>query len=151
MSPSRPFKLLNGISDFNLGWLAGVLEGEGTFIFQVTEKNNAHLNIAVYMTDADIIKRIAQLMGGNFGEVKTLRKAHHKKMFYTKVTGPHAAHIMEYVLPFMGERRQIQIRAALIGYENRTEIQNYIRRGLEPKIKITKVKITELSLEELEL
>lgn len=44
-------------------WLAGLLEGEGCFNIR-PEKNN-QVRVSIEMTDRDIIKRAARLMGSN--------------------------------------------------------------------------------------
>jgi len=90
-----------------LGWLAGLLEGEGSF-YQTKEGYPA---ISIGMNDEDVIAHAAKLMGVSVSPFvpktgKTTYRVHIKSRV-------RAGRIMSTLYPLMGERRQRQIVAAL--------------------------------------
>ena len=96
-------------------WLAGMLEGEGTFF---ATKNKPHQpsqpRVAFVSTDRDIVVRIWRLM-----EAKTVRvnSSHNrlgkKRQWVTAISSTKAAALMRLIWPIMGKRRKKQIRKAL--------------------------------------
>jgi len=70
------------IPPLEVAWLAGILEGEGSFI----SKGQARIQVA--MTDQDIITRLAELTG--VGRVYAVRrqKPHHKDSWLWTVRRP---------------------------------------------------------------
>lgn len=98
--------MIHGDRD-DLLWLAGLLEGEGTF--------DAHCGkyprIRLAMTDRDVVGRAASLMD------TTLRLSLHpapvKATWHSEISGPRAAQIMREVLPHMGARRSAKIAEVL--------------------------------------
>ncbi len=94
-------------------WLAGLLEGEGSFIAPPpSEPNKPRISIA--MTDKDIIKRVANLFGLSYiYESKDKRSSKWKPYFQVVFKGKRAAVLMRSLQPLMGERRRQQIDEAL--------------------------------------
>jgi hypothetical protein len=88
-------------------WLAGLLEGEGTF----DAHRGKYPRIRLAMTDRDVVGRAATLMD------TTIRLALHpapaKPTWHTEVSGTRAAAIMRELLPHMGARRSAKIAEAL--------------------------------------
>lgn len=105
----------NGVmTEFELYWLAGLLEGEGSFMAGAPSTPNAP-RISVAMTDRDIIDRVAAL----FGMTVTIRqpqKDHHKPSYVTCLRGKKAIDLMTELRPFMGKRRQEQIDRAIASW-----------------------------------
>ena len=95
-------------SHSDLSWLAGLLDGEGSFF---RGKNSGLARIECQMTDEDVIARAAKLTGVGYGrrEVKPGRKT----LFRLALSGPRAEFVMRELAPMMGTRRQQQIREAL--------------------------------------
>lgn len=92
----------NDIPPIEAAWLAGILEGEGSFISKGRPK------IQVAMTDQDIIIRLSKLTG--VGRVYAVRrqKPHHKDAWLWAVNRPaHVEHIIRLVLPWLGHRRAL--------------------------------------------
>jgi len=99
-----------------LGWLAGWLEGEGTFYY-TKSKSSPTVIIQVFSVDLDVIEKAAALMRG--------------KIYFIKARGPSqsgyrihleslpAVELMQNLLPFMGKRRTAQIELALEGWRTR--------------------------------
>lgn len=110
----------------DLYWLAGLLEGEGSFLpGPPSEPNKTRIQCS--MCDEDIIARVATLFGVAYQEAKrrrTGRRKHHKKNWVVMLKGARARALMGQLRPFMGERRQAQIDRALASYDpNRARIK----------------------------
>ncbi len=102
------------IGELDLHWLAGLLEGEGSFLAGPPSRPT-HPIVAVEMTDEDIVARIAQLWGCSY-QLWPRRKSHHKDTFRVRLTGGSAVAAMRAVYPLLGNRRRQQIDTALACY-----------------------------------
>jgi hypothetical protein len=100
------------MSPLEIAWLAGILEGEGSFGFY-----NRSPRIWIGMADEDIIDRVRRLL--NLGQ-----KIHRKKpsplstkpCFVISVTGHKAVGAMMTIYNFMGTRRRAKIREVLASW-----------------------------------
>jgi len=110
------------VTDLQLAWLAGLLEGEGSF-FTTTSRTGGHVyrypQIRVNMTDRDVIERVAALFGTG---VYTSRPygVSRKTSYKAILTGLGAADLMRALRPLMGERRQSKIDEVLAEWDGRT-------------------------------
>lgn len=93
----------------DLMWLAGLLEGEGSFDL----RDGRYPRIRVGMTDRDTVGRVASLIGVRVR--LSFRRAPEQAMWHAEVTGARAAEVMELVLPHMGARRSARI-ATILGH-----------------------------------
>lgn len=91
----------------DLLWLAGLLEGEGSF----DAHRGKYPRIRLAMTDRDVVGRAASLMGSEFR--LALHPAPAKATWHTELSGEKAAEIMREILPFMGTRRSQRIADVL--------------------------------------
>lgn len=105
------------MSDKELYWLAGLLEGEGSFLPGPPSAPNT-VGIALTMTDEDVVARVAALWGVTYHEVRRNRSTMMgwKAIFYVHLRGKRAAELMQRLRPLMGLRRQRQIERALASY-----------------------------------
>lgn len=88
-------------------WLAGLLEGEGTFDLH----RRKYPRVRVGMSDRDVVGRAATLMGA---QVRlSLKPYPNSAMFHAEVSGTKAVAVMEEVLPHMGARRSAKIATVL--------------------------------------
>ena len=125
--------------DQDFYWLAGLLGGEGLFLSGPPSAPNS-VRIALMMTDADVVARVATLWGVAYHEVRQERSRAMgcKPSYYVHLRGKPAAALMKQLLPFMGERRQRQIERALASYDPHS------RRKLDPEqIAASKANLTE--------
>lgn len=108
-------------------WLAGLLEGEGSFIFG--GKTNRHkVRICLAMTDKDVVEKVALLFGTKCTEEKRNNKPeHYRQCWRTVIQGGKAVEVMKSILPWMGQRRSKRINDLIQRYEDRP-IRHY-----EPK------------------
>ncbi len=97
-----------------LGWLAGLLEGEGWVgvpRWNVRGKDYWYLRIGVNMTDKDIIDRVSAIMGVKTTNqcISKTRSWSQKPQYRASASGERAAELMRLIYPLMGERRRRQI------------------------------------------
>lgn len=96
-----------------LYWLAGLLEGEGTFLHGPPSSPTVPV-IRVEMTDLDVIERIGAIFARTVQRHRP-REAHYKPSYSTTLKGASAVHFMRLLRPVLGVRRQEQIDAAMSG------------------------------------
>lgn len=90
-------------------WLAGLLEGEGTFCMTGEVQNPV---VGLRMTDEDIVARASRILDCTYSEYQP--KAINTKLCYViYLSGARAIAAMQELLPLMGERRQEQIQSVL--------------------------------------
>lgn len=105
------------LDDRDLCWLAGILEGEGSFLKGPPSSPNQP-RIVVEMTDQDVVARVAELFGMSVTALSA-RQENWKPTWRTDLRGAKAVMLMEVMKPLMGARRQGQIDAALATYSYR--------------------------------
>ncbi|QIG58506.1 HNH endonuclease [Arthrobacter phage DrSierra] len=98
--------MIHGNRD-DLLWLAGLLEGEGTF----DAHRGKYPRIRLAMTDRDVVGRAASLMDSKIR--LSLHPAPAQATWHTELSGEKAAAIMREILPFMGTRRSGKIANVL--------------------------------------
>ncbi len=95
-------------------WLAGILEGEGTFMKGPPSDQRQPI-VRVQMTDRDVIERVARLMGVSVVCLKA-RSSNWKNTFCATLRGGSAVALMQVFFPLMGVRRKQQIEKAIQSY-----------------------------------
>jgi hypothetical protein len=90
-------------------WLAGLLEGEGSF--RIHGNGEGTLEVCVGMTDRDVILRAAQILGTSVDG--PYFRPPHKPMYQARVYSSRAASWMMTIYSLMGERRKEKIRTIL--------------------------------------
>lgn len=98
--------MIHGNRD-DLLWLAGLLEGEGSF----DAHRGKYPRIRLAMTDRDVVGRAASLMDAKIR--LSLHPAPAKSTWHTEISGARAEGIMREILPFMGSRRSGKIADVL--------------------------------------
>ncbi|MEV0267738.1 hypothetical protein AB0H43_03100 [Hamadaea sp. NPDC050747] len=95
-------------------WLAGLLEGEGTFDLH----RGRYPRVRVEMVDRDVIGRAATLLGTSVRV--TLKRKPFKSTWHAEVSGTRAEAVMRALLPHMGARRSARI-AEVLGHAPNTD------------------------------
>lgn len=113
----------------DLYWLAGILEGEGSFLKGPPSKPNQPL-IKIEMTDKDVIVRVSKIFG--IGYYFADRKPY-KRVYRTILRGSSAVVLMRKLYPLMGIRRKDQITKAIHSYRFRLKIKLDRRKYAEIK------------------
>lgn len=124
--------------DVDTAWIAGVLEGEGSFTLSRMAKSlTARIDLG--MTDIDVVARVRDAAGGIGGavrarsivELRPLYMGNPRKMVYQwTVTGEPAIALMWRILPFMGSRRTDRI-LEVIGRHHESRMKACVRCGRE--------------------
>ncbi len=94
----------------DLYWLAGLLEGEGSFMKGPPSKPNAPY-ISLQMTDEDVVARAANLFQVGYQRTKNRKPGLWKASYMVQFRGSRAASLMRDLRPLMGVRRKSQIEA----------------------------------------
>lgn len=99
------------LSDTEVAWLAGLLEGEGCFLIERSRsaRGRDKVRLALRMTDKDVIERAACLMQREVIEVEVSKNPLHKDTFRVRLNGVAALEVMRLVRPHMGQRRGAKI------------------------------------------
>jgi hypothetical protein len=100
-----------------LHWLAGLLEGEGTFMTGPPSNPGLPV-IAVNMTDHDVMAPLGRIFGHKVQVVRP-RNVRWRTSYQVRVNGRAAVRWMHVLRPLMGSRRQAQIDRALASYAPR--------------------------------
>lgn len=101
----------------DLLWLAGLLEGEGSFDLH----RGRYPRIRLGMTDRDVVGRAATLLGGRIR--LSLKPRPNKATWHVEISGRKAVAVMVAILPFMGARRSARI-AEILGHASLPEGSN---------------------------
>lgn len=101
------------LTEFELGWLVGLIEGDGTLTF-----DGKHAVVALKITDLDTAQRFARLLrttvsGPYHYEGQQLGP---KPYYMTKIAGKRAREFMASAAGYFSARRQAQI-TDIIGHQ----------------------------------
>jgi hypothetical protein len=109
-----PEAKLNPIDASDLAWLAGLLEGEGSFIAGPPSAPRSPA-VQVSMVDGDVVERAAALLGVSVTVVPSRREGW-RTAYCARIRGARAVLWMKRLRPLMGVRRQAQIDRAAASY-----------------------------------
>lgn len=119
------------LTDFEVAWMAGLLEGEGSFMKSPPSSPNTP-RVVIQMCDLDVIQRVAEMWGTSVSKT-----GHHKKnenwrpsWKVTLRSGP-AIDLMTMVYPHMGARRKEQIEEAVAEYNPGTRRSSLSESDIE--------------------
>ncbi len=100
--------------EVTLAWLAGILEGEASFMLC-----GKTLMIGIQMTDKDVIEKVSAILGiAVRAPWKPRRKETYKLVYSCSISSFRAAVWMATVFPYMGERRREKIRTILPAWKS---------------------------------
>ncbi len=121
-----------------LHWLAGLLEGEGSFLAPLPSAPTIP-HISITMTDEDIIERVSHLFRNHhylLSQTNTSWKVAYKAV----LGGSHAVELMRTVYPLMGQRRQLQIDRALNNYVDRSDAMRNVNNNKLNESQVREIK-----------
>lgn len=123
-------------SEVEVAWLAGLLEGEGSFL-TLTDRQGGreyrYPKVTVNMTDRDVIERVASLFGTSVYDLPIYQKGR-KPSFRAQIAGAKAAEWMRLLRPWMGQRRRDSIDAVLAEYGARELTGNAEAAARRPRV-----------------
>lgn len=115
------------MQDLELGWVAGYLEGEGSFLLRTGCSRPV---VRVSCTDLDTLERLQGAVGGRIYPV-TKRQPHWKDAWVWQLSGAEeAASLMKVIKPLMGNRRQNQITHCIEAYERHGQQMERYHQGV---------------------
>jgi hypothetical protein len=101
------------LNDFELGWVAGLIEGEGSFTIKKSRRKNrfsCQPQLRVSMTDEDIIRKLAYLVPvGNVLKAGRKTKGGKDVWMWTLTNSQALIDLMIALRHLMGERRRQRI------------------------------------------
>jgi hypothetical protein len=103
------------ITDADLCWLAGLLEGEGSFLAGPPSAPRSPA-IQFWMTDRDVVERAAAMMDAAVMPIPARRDGW-KTAYAVRLRGARAVVWMKRLRPLMGMRRSEQIDRAMASYQ----------------------------------
>lgn len=113
------------ITYFELGWLVGLLEGEGSFRFYSPREKGGTQGIHINMTDFDTMETAAKLMQKITGKtviIKDYRKpknVNHQQSYVIELSGDSARKLMRAIVSHMHFRRRKRIWQCLNGFKEK--------------------------------
>lgn len=126
------------ISETEIAWLAGLLEGEGYFSLRKARKIKStgeerwDPTIVLVMSDLDIVERCARMWGTHASELKK-REEHHLPSYRCTLRGSGAIHWMKRIYPYMGARRREKIKEIIEQWETMPLYKKPILRRNRPE------------------
>jgi hypothetical protein len=102
------------MNELEFFWLAGLLEGEGSF-FKGPPSDPNGARIQIMMTDEDVIARVSKIFGMSYLATR-LDREHMKPIYMTVLKVHKGVELMKQLRPLMGRRRQAQIDKAVASY-----------------------------------
>lgn len=102
-------------------WLAGIIEGEGSFTHSRKKVGGAPLaKITINMTDQDVLERVASITKSNLLGPYTRKENNrkdYKPWFSVQMRGNKAIQWMMTLYSLMGNRRKSKIEEILISWK----------------------------------
>ena len=98
----------NDLSGFEQGWLAGILDGEGSFT-----EHKTRVSIRIETTDLDVVRRVAAIWDSKVYIRKRSLLGTCKPSYITQISGNKAMAFMVGLYPYLCRRRQAQVAHAL--------------------------------------
>lgn len=96
------------MTDVEIAWVAGVVEGEGSFLTSMTGEYGPYACVQVGMTDGDVIERLASVTGmGRISVEEPSRGRATKTLYRWRVQkNADACALAVQLLPHLGQRRR---------------------------------------------
>jgi hypothetical protein len=102
-------------ADCEVAWLAGLLEGEGTFAAS-GKGGNTYPVVSVQMCDLSVVRRASAILGAASLREHRPENEGWSTVYVATISGARAADWMRRLRPFMGIRRTAAIDNALANY-----------------------------------
>ena len=116
---------------FDLGFIVGLLEGEGSFCLKGggTKRN---VQAQCHMTDLDVLETLRARIGQGRISGPYANGRNRKPRYVYVLAGPAARQVMSLILPYMSKRRSNKIRELINGFDGvkrRTFILRHLKSG----------------------
>ena len=108
---------MNTLTDYDQGWVVGMLEGEGTFYARGNPDCPIELRVECTSIDIETPNRLQELLGGNI--YGPYRRNEVKWALYKRKA---VLELIVWLRPLLCDRRQVQIDKMLKEFELRTRV-----------------------------
>lgn len=134
MKKIERLQVVSRLTDLEIAWIAGLVEGEGCFI--ISGAGNGTPTIRVAMTDEDVVDKLRHMWGYTNNTQVTAAKLstyRNQKLGFKKtvhsayIYGEPALVVMQRILPHMGLRRRAKIEEILVRFKYGTAPQGGAR------------------------
>lgn len=102
-------KQVGKVHKSDIAWAAGLFEGEGSIV-----TNDGHIRLQLKMTDEDVVRRFAMVLGGNVTGPYSYEQAdgHKRKPAWCwSINGAKAKGAARAMEPWLGKRRRARMAA----------------------------------------
>ena len=96
------------LSETQVAWLAGLFEGEGTFL-KPSPSSPRQPRVSIHMTDQDVVEKVAGLLGVKYIHIRNLKPDKWKQTYRLDIKGKRAMALMKVIYPWMCQRRRTRI------------------------------------------
>jgi hypothetical protein len=128
-------------AEFECLWLAGYLEGEGSFL-KGPPSELYKLRVQSWTTDEDVAEKVAKLLGTRIRTRYQRPGGNYKTAYPVSLRGRRAAEWMQRLRPLMGQRRQSQIDRALENFDpNR---KSHVRGLAHPNSRLNETQVRDI-------
>ena len=114
-----------GLTPQFIGWVAGLLEGEGHFSCKTMHGRSwpGTIRVTLAMTDKDVVERFGAAFGRPAAFVRIRNnRPHHRPIYTVNISGARAAGLMMTIYPLMSARRKNKLSEVLAGWREIGEI-----------------------------
>jgi hypothetical protein len=103
------------MTERELGWLAGIMEGEGSFILTNNGRREEEMAmLVVAMTDEDVVRRVHALTGCGRVNGPYMGPGRRKPIYRWRIRNrDDVMYLVKLVLPMLGNRRRKQAQRLL--------------------------------------
>lgn len=120
--------------DINVAWAAGLFEGEGTtFLTKPRMRGQTAYSrqcvVALVMTDEDIVRRFAVVVGVGSVHVRSKRPPRKTAYQWTVSDAADVLHVLGLLWPYLGERRQERAAEVMEHAATLVEHRGFCKRG----------------------
>lgn len=102
------------ISDFDLGWFVGIIEGEGSINAHINKKSGyLCTELTVSSTDEDLIDRLHSIYPGKSKYVKEYKNHYKTQWIWSLTKREDIRTVVGKILPYMMNRRASKMREVI--------------------------------------
>lgn len=97
-----PYKKVRKLSELEKGYMAGIIDGEGTVTLTVKQKGGTrHLAVTVSGTEHALIKYIQKIVGAGRIASKKVYKENHSQAYTYSIHSRQALDLLEQITPYL--------------------------------------------------
>ena len=112
---------MKNLTEIEKGWIAGIMEGEGSLKWNEKGSSQGQIRLQLQMTDKDVVEKLANLLQTNITEHLPKNPKHKKTWRISIKNWDKVEEIAKTLLPYMGNRRTEEYSLVLEKAEKRKE------------------------------